>query len=495
MPRRAIVPGAVALAAASLLLPWALAFDPQAWVVWGRDAGRFALDTSGGPSWKPLPVVVTTPLALTGDPTPALWLVVARAGGLLALAGAWTLAARLGGRVAGAAAAAVMAISPWWLFNTALGNSEGLLAAGALWAVVAHLAGRRRAALALGTAAALLRPEVWPFLGGYGLWLWQREPSARAALVASGVVVPLLWLGPDVLGIGGALSASRAARGEPSLGSAALEDVPGLAVLADAVALLTVPATLAAAAATIAGPRLARTSAGSGSSRARAPAGVARALGGAIAGPELARTRRGAGLARALAAAAVAWIVIVAVMAQAGYAGNPRYLVAAMAFGCVLAGAGAAWIGAEIVRRRAGFPAIVPRVRRAVARGAAVAAAVLVAAVLAITAGDLADQVSDVGARADRREALPDMVAAAGGRDAIVGCAPVRTAPDVRPLVAWELDISMHGIDRPPEAPVVVVRWRPHGGGPVEPALPPGDFRLLGRAPYWEAQAACRVSR
>jgi hypothetical protein len=469
------VPAAVAVAAASLLLPWALAFDPQAWVVWGRDASRFALDTSGGPSWKPLPVVVTTPLALTGDPAPALWLVVARAGGLLALAGAWALAARLGGRVAGAAAAAVMAVSPWWLFNTALGNSEGLLAASALWAVVAHLAGHWRAALALGTAAALLRPEVWPFLGLYGLWLWRREPGARGAVVAAGVVVPVLWLGPDVLGIGGALSASRAARGEPSLGSAALESVPGLAVLADAVALLTVPATLAAIAATIAGPRLARARSAS-PLLARAPAAGRR-------------------LARALAAAALAWILIVAVMAQAGYAGNPRYLVAAMAFGCVLAGAGAAWLGAEIVRRRAGFPTIVPRVRRVVARGAAVAAAVLVVAVLIITADDLADQVSDVGARADRREALPDMVADAGGRDAIVDCAPVRTAPDVRPLVAWELDISMKGIDRPPEPPVALIRWRPHGGGPVEPAVPPGDFTLLGRAPYWEAQGACRVSR
>jgi hypothetical protein len=374
------VPVAVALAAVSLLLPWALAFDPQAWVVWGRDASRFALDTSGGPSWKPLPVVVTTPLALTGDPAPALWLVVARAGGLLALAGAWVLAARLGGTVAGVAAALVMALSPWWLFNTALGNSEGLLAASALWAVVAHLAGHRRAALALGTAAALLRPEVWPFLGLYGLWLWRNEPAARAAVVAAGVVVPVLWIGPDVLGIGGALSASRAARGEPSIGSAALEDVPGLAVLADAVALLTVPATLAAVAGTIAGRRL----------------------------------------AHALAAAALAWIAIV---------------------------------------------------------------------------DDLREQMSDVGARADRREALPQLVSAAGGRDAIVDCAPVRTAPDVRPLVAWELDISMLGIDRPPEPPVALVRWRPHGGGPVEPELPPGELELLGRAPYWEAWGACRVRR
>jgi hypothetical protein len=423
----------VALAAVSLLLPWALAFDPQAWVVWGRDAGRFELDTSGGPSWKPLPVLATTPFSFLGDPAPALWLVVARAGGLLALAGAWMLAARLGGRAAGVAAAAVMALSPWWLFNTALGNSEGLLAASALWAVIAHLAGHRRAALALGTAAALLRPEVWPFLGLYGLWLWREEPAARGVVVAAGIVVPLLWLGPDVLGIGGALSASRAARGEPSIGSAALEDVPGLAVLADAVALLTVPATIAAVIAVFAGPHLR--------------------------------------LARALAAGAAAWIAIVAVMAQAGYAGNPRYLVAAMAFGCVLAGAGAA----QIIR---GSGAIV-----------------LVVAVAILTVGDLADQLSDVGARADRREALPDLVAAAGGRDAIVGCAPVRTAPDVRPLVAWELDISMLGIDRPPEPPVALVRWRPHGGGPVEPPLPPGELTLLGRAPFWEAWGACRVSR
>ena len=111
-----------------------------------------------------------------------------------------------------------------------------------------------------------------------------------------------------------------------------------------------------------------------------------------------------------------------------------------------------------------------PRVRRAIARGSLVAAAVLVVAVAAVTAGDLRDQASDVGARADRREALPDLVAASGGRDAIVGCAPVRTAPDVRPLVAWELDISMRGIDRPPRPPVALIRWRPHGGGPCRAA-------------------------
>ena len=134
-------------------------------------------------------------------------------------------------------------------------------------------------------------------------------------------------------------------------------------MLADAVSLLTVPAAIAAVIGTITGPPL----------------------------------------ARVLAAAAAAWIAIVAVMAQAGYAGNPRYLVAAMAFGCVLAGVGAAWLG------------------RAIARGATAApyavAVVIAAAVGAITLGDLREQIDDVGARADRREALPAVVEAAGGRD------------------------------------------------------------------------------
>jgi len=420
-------------AALSLLIPWSLAFDPQAWVVWGRDAVRLTLDTSAGPSWKPLPVLLTTPLAPAGEAAPALWMIVARTGGLLALAGAAALGTRLGGRPAGAGAAAVMALSPWWAYNTVLGNSEGMLAAALLWGIVAHLAGRPRAALALATAAALLRPEVWLFLLVYGAWLWRADPSARRPLAAVAVLVPVLWLGPDVAGIGGADRAPRSARGEPSPGSAGLEDVPGLAVLADAATLLSVPAALAAVAAAVAGPRT----------------------------------------VRVLAAGAALWVAIVAVMAQAGYAGNPRYLVAAMAYGCVLAGAGAALL---------------------VRRAPAAAAAALALAVGAVTLGDLRDQVSDVGARADRRAALPELVAAAGGRDALVACARIRTAPDVRPLVAWELDVSMLGIDRPPEAPAVLVRWSPHGGGPVEPALPDG-FRLLGRAPFWEAWAACRVPR
>ena len=378
-----------------------------------------------------------------------------------------------------------MALSPWWLFNTALGNSEGLLAAAVLWAVLAHLAGRTRLALAVGTAAALLRPEVWPFLGLYGLWLWRADRAARPAVVAAAIVVPALWLGPDLLGIGGALSASRAARGEPSLGSAALEDVPGLAVLADAVSLLTVPAAVAAVVGTIAGGPLARVLAAArgrldrdrrrdGPGRLRRQPPLPRGGDGLRLRPRRRRRRLGRSRDRARRG-----------RSSRRPGRHPRVHAAAP---------GSAPARRHCERSSAAAGTAATASLHAAGPAAAVVAAVLVVAVGAVTLGDLREQVSDVGARADRRAALPDVVAAAGGRDALVDCARVRTAPDVRPLVAWELDISMLGIDRPPAAPATVLRWSPHGGGPTEPAIPDG-FRLLGRAPYWEAWGACTVRR
>ena len=54
-----------------------------------------------------------------------------------------------------------------------------------LGAVDRHLEGRRRQAFALAVAAGLLRPEAWPFLGLYGLWLvW--DDRARLRQVAAG---------------------------------------------------------------------------------------------------------------------------------------------------------------------------------------------------------------------------------------------------------------------------------------------------------------------
>src|SRR5215208_4128799 len=81
----------LALGAVSLLLPSEPSYDPWAWMVWGRELTLLQLDTKGGPSFKPLPVLVTavvSPLSKVDDGIPpALWLMIARAGGLPAAAG------------------------------------------------------------------------------------------------------------------------------------------------------------------------------------------------------------------------------------------------------------------------------------------------------------------------------------------------------------------------------------------------------------------------
>jgi hypothetical protein len=190
----AALPLILALAGASLLLPWEPVYDPWGWLVWGREVAELDLDTTSGPSWKPLPVVFTTPFSLAGDAAPELWLLVARAGWLAAVALAAVLAARVAERagavrreriVAGAVAAVgiVLLFDPLtpWLRQFAGGLAEPLMVALALAAVERGLAGRHRAALALGAAAALIRPEAWPALLAYGWWLWRSpSPSSRS---------------------------------------------------------------------------------------------------------------------------------------------------------------------------------------------------------------------------------------------------------------------------------------------------------------------------
>ena len=65
-PWRPVVLGAFALALLSLLAPSEPTYDPWAWIIWSREVTEGALSTTNGPSWKPLPVLLTTPFALLG---------------------------------------------------------------------------------------------------------------------------------------------------------------------------------------------------------------------------------------------------------------------------------------------------------------------------------------------------------------------------------------------------------------------------------------------
>src|SRR5688572_30328454 len=77
------IAAALALGALSLLYPSTPGYDPWAWIQWGRDIFQLELNTATGPSSKPLPVLFTTVFAPFGDAAPHLWLVIARAGGIL----------------------------------------------------------------------------------------------------------------------------------------------------------------------------------------------------------------------------------------------------------------------------------------------------------------------------------------------------------------------------------------------------------------------------
>ena len=101
------------------------------------------------------------------------------------------------GAVAGVCAFLALFSSNKYVRDAALGNSEPLLAAIVLWAFERHLDGRRDHALYLGFLAALLRPEAWPFLGLYGLWLWFSSPRLRLRLVAFAALIPALWFLPE----------------------------------------------------------------------------------------------------------------------------------------------------------------------------------------------------------------------------------------------------------------------------------------------------------
>ena len=159
-PWRLLVLACLALAALAQLLPAGPTYDPWAWIIWGREITECDLDTRTGPSWKPLPVLFTTPFALAGDAAaPELWLIVAQAGGLLAFAFTYRLAARLAGWPAGVIAAAGLVLADEFIRNFARGNSEGLLVALCLWAVERHLDGRRRDAFLLGVAAGCCAPS------------------------------------------------------------------------------------------------------------------------------------------------------------------------------------------------------------------------------------------------------------------------------------------------------------------------------------------------
>jgi hypothetical protein len=238
--------GALVIAALSLLIPSTPSYDPWAWLVWGHEIIHFDLHTTGGPSWKPLPMLFTTLFALFGKAQPDLWLIVARAGAVMAAAMvfkiAWRLtrdivaglaepdrASRWMGAIApllaGVIAAGSLVNSGGFISDNALGYSEGFATALALIAVDSYMDGARQRAFVFGFFAALDRPELWFFWGPYGLYLFWRDPGARKLVVGLFALIPVLWFLPELWGSGHLLRGVTRAQ-HPRSNSAAFAKCP-----------------------------------------------------------------------------------------------------------------------------------------------------------------------------------------------------------------------------------------------------------------------------
>ena len=308
-------------------------YDPWAWLLWGRELAHGTLSTAEGPAFKPLPVAVCALLAPLGDEVaPTTWVWLVRFAAVLAIGLAFVLGRRLAGGslLAGAGAALAVGLCAGFPDLTATGTSEAPLCALALAGVAAWQAGRPRLALAAALGCCLLRVEAWPFAALLGLWMWRQDPRDRPLLVGAALLVPVAWFVPEWIGSGDLLRSGSRAR-VPNPGQPALADFPAWESLREAVKLPLWPLWLG------------------------------------VAGLAVAAVRRDAASQRALipVAAGLAWIALVALMAQAGFSGEPRYALP----GAALIGIGGA----------AGL-AMAPRTRAAPWLTAAAAVLLLVAA-------------------------------------------------------------------------------------------------------------------
>jgi hypothetical protein len=438
-------------------LPPGLGSDSWAWLVWGRELLHGGLDPTNGPSWKPLPVLLTTPLVLAGEGAPVLWAVVARAGALLALVFAYRVAARAAGRVAGAFAVLAL-IATDLLDLAASGDSEPLAAAFLLWGLERHLEGRRSQALLLLALAALGRPEAWVLLVAYGAFVCTRDRRLAPGALAAAFVPPLLWLGPPWLATGDPLSAGERANRvtEASLATASF---PALAVVATVVGLAGLPVVVAAlvgAAAALTGGRRRRgrgPSIGLEAGNGAPPRSAEAAHGERDAAPGAGRAR--VSLARdaptigcALGAGALVWVALVACLTQAGFTGNERYLFPPVAALCVLAGIGA---GAIVHALTGGQP------RREVL--AALALLVLAAPFGLVRARDALGYRAEAAERAATIAGLQRVVARAGGARRVIACgSPAVARPGTQGTLAWDLGVPLSAVARawPPDPRVEV---------------------------------------
>ena len=456
----------LSVGALSLLIPSTPSYDPWSWLVWSRQIihGHLTI-TSGGTSWKPLPMIFTIPFALFGQAAPDLWLVVARAGALAAVVMVFRLAYRITRRIGGlfgeaeagldrltsvapallagliGAVALALSASGGFVSSNALGYSEGFAAALLLISIDRHIDGKPRQAFVVGFLVALDRPEIWLFWGPYGLWLFWRDPAARLLVAALFVITPIVWFLPVYLGCGSfSCSVNRATH--PRSNSLAFASNPFVAELERAAwptMLLRIKVVAALLVLAVAGILWS----------------TYRRAGLAGLRTERSQARLTAAL---LGLGGLSWFVVIAVMTQVGFSGNNRYLVLGSAMVDICGAIGFGWAARElavlVIRRRRGAPG---SGRTALGAGAQWGAAVLMALVFLVLPNWVGNNMISIPRthgslvyQAHLRQGMNDLIARFGGSGKVLACGSVMTEGFQVPMVAFVLDVPTTRIEAPP---------------------------------------------
>ena len=345
----------------------------------------------------------------------------------------------LAGSSAGIAAAVAIALSPQYLRGLSVATSEGSLMALSLLAVERHLEGRHRQAFVVIFLVGLVRPDSWPIMALYGLWLIARRRAAWPMVLGLGALAPALWFLPEWWGSGDPLRAGHLAS-EPVQNTYSVDPHPVRAALEGA--WDPRPGDLGGRGA--GGPRRGRAV----GAPALAPPARPHRPGGdrhRVAGGGDPPGRAGPG------------------------SGTPRYFMGSAA---LLAVVGAAGWGLAI--RAAATAPRTPAVARAAAAGVAAAALVAALAAYGVHQRDELRLTAD-NARwlAASRDDLPKVIAAARARR-IVRCGTTSSRKIQIPELAWYLHVGVPQIDwRRVHRAGLRVPGAHHHQPPVPPPQPP----------------------
>jgi hypothetical protein len=466
------------LVAAAITLNWPStpSYDPWSWLIWGREILHGHLTIAGGSSWKPLPVLFTTVFALFGPAQPYLWLIVARAGALMASLMAAKLTARITLRLLaqGRPARWLAELSPWQraaalapvifaaalaLFGSGftptypvpmmLGYSEGFTFGLALIAIERAWDGHHRQAFAIGLLPCLDRPELWFLWLPYGLWLAWRERRLFAMVLGGMALMLALWVVPQVLGGRSATGLVTHARHNHSIHSAVNSAFPFWTELSRVIQPLVLARVELAALALIAISAVLLV-------RDR------RRLGGwretlAANGPQATAALAGV--------VGFGWWLGISLETQIGFAGNTRYTIFGVLLVYIAGSSAYAWAAIALARLGGRLLARLPAPARLGAAGAAMALVFL------FVPGWFARGLPSVGSirlalryQAQLREGYAGLIKHAGGPAKLLACGSVMTDNYEVTMLAWYLDVPIPRVQALPhtletaQGPNVVVQ-------------------------------------